>query len=142
VQARRVSDRQSRNEPDRDPLDKVGTNRSASRAVFQQFDVPKKIIVGRSCAMLASARLLASIGKFGLESSVNERLGASVKSVAARAVAHSVTTIPIRKAASSDAKHTPYLMAVRVAVQSESLVPFLILKSSFILRLPETDSPR
>src|SRR4029077_1326093 len=51
--------------------------------VFQQCDVPKKITVGRSPAIVPSPASSATIGKLLLESSANERSGASFKADAA-----------------------------------------------------------
>ncbi len=47
-------------------LERIGDTRSASRAVFQQFGVPRKITVATPLATGASVRSLPWIGKFGL----------------------------------------------------------------------------
>src|SRR5438876_4945944 len=61
------------------------TRRSASRAVFQQLEVPKKITVASPVRPGSSDKLCPRIGKLGLESSSNDRFGASLRSDAARA---------------------------------------------------------
>ena len=52
------------------------------RGTSFQFAVPKKITVAWSAATEPSERFFPAMGKFGLESSVNERSGASFKSAA------------------------------------------------------------
>jgi hypothetical protein len=59
------------------------TRRSASRAVFQQLDVPKKITVALPRVIEPSDKFKPWTGKFGLESSSNDSLEASFRSEAA-----------------------------------------------------------
>ena len=110
VRAWRASDQRPRNEPDCYSADRVRL--AAPLRAFQQCEVPKKIKVGRPWAIVASARSLPLIGKVGLESSVNDRFCASIRSLAALAVPTVAKTGAISTVAPISTEHTFCLMIV------------------------------